>query len=97
MESKRGISSGSTIEGQLKACKLICILQDKDRKPARLVGKGDPGKYDFLGFCIRPVIREVNGRKLTLPGTFVSNSSKKEIREKFREMEIHKQRARSKR
>ena len=35
-------------------------------------------------------MREVNGRKLTLPRTFVSNSSKKGIREKFREMEIHK-------
>jgi len=49
-------------------------------------------KYDFLGFSIRPVRREVNGRWLLLPGTFVSQKSKKAIREKFRELEIHKRR-----
>jgi hypothetical protein len=36
-------------------------------------------------------MREVNERKLNLPGTFMSNSSKKGIREKFTEMEIYKQ------
>ncbi len=81
------------IEGRMKACKLT--LHPVKTKIVNLRGwseKRYPRKYDFLGFSIRPVMRELNGRKLTLPGTFVSNSSKKGIREKFRGMEIHKHR-----
>lgn len=51
-----------------------------------------PRKYNFLGFSIRPVMREINGRNILMPGTFVSISSKKAIRRKFSEMEIHKKR-----
>ncbi len=51
-----------------------------------------PRKYNFLGFSIRPVMREINGRNILIPGTFVSISSKKAIRRKFSEMEIHRKR-----
>ena len=51
-----------------------------------------PRKYNFLGFSIRPVMREINGRNILMPGTFVSISSKKAIRRMFSEMEIHKKR-----
>lgn len=51
-----------------------------------------PRKYDFLGFSIRPVHRQVEGRKMTLPGTFVSLKSKQAIRAKFKEWELHKRR-----
>jgi group II intron reverse transcriptase/maturase len=51
-----------------------------------------PRKYDFLGFTMRPVMREINGRRLLMPGTFVSASSKTSIRKKFKELAIHKRR-----
>lgn len=51
-----------------------------------------PRKYDFLGFTLRPVMREIKGRWLLMPGTFVSSASKTSIRKKFMEMEIHKRR-----
>jgi RNA-directed DNA polymerase len=51
-----------------------------------------PRKYNFLGFTIKPVMRELKGRKMLLPGTFVSIQSKTMIRKKFKEMEIHKRR-----
>jgi hypothetical protein len=38
------------------------------------------------------VMREISGRRMLLPGTFVSGASKTFIRNKFRDMEIHKRR-----
>ncbi len=35
-------------------------------------------------------MREVNGKWMLLPGSFTSQKFKKAIREKFKEMEIHK-------
>ena len=81
------------IEQRMKTCKLT--LHPEKTKIVNLRGWSEQHyarKYDFLGFCIRPVRRAVNGRWLLLPGTFVSQKSKKAIREKFREMEIHKRR-----
>jgi group II intron reverse transcriptase/maturase len=51
-----------------------------------------PRKYNFLGFTIKPVMRELKGKKMLLPGTFVSIQSKTMIRMKFKAMEIHKRR-----
>jgi RNA-directed DNA polymerase len=51
-----------------------------------------PRKYAYLGFSLRPMMRETSGRRMLLPGTFVSGVSKKSIRKKFRDMEIHKRR-----
>jgi hypothetical protein len=51
-----------------------------------------PRKYDFLGFTLRPVMREIHGRRILMPGTFVSSASKTSIKRKFRELEIHKRR-----
>ena len=81
------------IEQRMKTCKRT--LHPEKTKIVNLRGWSEQHyarKYDFLGFCIRPVRRAVNGRWLLLPGTFVSQKSKKAIREKFREMEIHKRR-----
>ena len=38
------------------------------------------------------VLREISGRRILRPGTFVSSASKTSIRRKFRELEIHKRR-----
>lgn len=81
------------IDSRMKSCKLS--LHPEKSKIINLRGKSAtryPRKYDFLGFSIQPVQREVNGRLLLLPGTFASQKSKKAIREKFRELEIHKRR-----
>lgn len=81
------------IDSRMKSCKLS--LHPVKSKIVNLRGKSAiryPRKYDFLGFSIQPVLREVNGRLLLLPGTFASQKSKKAIREKFRELEIHKRR-----
>lgn len=81
------------IDQRMRACKLT--LHPAKAKIVNLGGHSEKQyhrKYDFLGFSIRPVSRKVkNGRRL-LPGIFVSNSSKKAIREKFRELAIHKYR-----
>lgn len=90
---KQAIFMLKEISARMKACKLS--LHAEKTKIVNLRGKAEkryPKKYDFLGFSIRPVCREVNGRKLTLPGTFVSQKAKQAMREKFRQMEIHKQR-----
>jgi hypothetical protein len=81
------------IEQRMKTCKLT--LHPEKTKIVNLRGRSEKRyarKYDFLGFSIRPVRRELNSRWLLLPGTFVSQKSKKAIREKFRELEIHKRR-----
>lgn len=78
---------------RMSACKLT--LHPDKTKIVNLRGQSEqqyPRKYDFLGFSIRPVMREVKSGRRFLPGIFVSNSSKKAIRAKFRELEIHKRR-----
>ncbi|MDQ3534168.1 MAG: reverse transcriptase domain-containing protein [Bacteroidota bacterium] len=79
------------IDQRMRACKLT-LHSDKTRI-VNLRGHSEkryPRKYDFLGFSILPVMREVKGGRRFLPGIFVSNSSKKAMREKFRELDIHK-------
>jgi len=49
-----------------------------------------PRRYNFLGFAIKPVMPDVKGKKMLLPGTFVGIQSKTIIRMKFKAMEIHK-------
>ncbi len=90
---KQALFMMRAIDQRMKNCKLT--LHPEKTKIVNLRGQAEKRysrKYDFLGFSIRPVRREVNGRWLLLPGTFVSRKSKKAIREKFRELEIHKRR-----
>jgi hypothetical protein len=78
---------------RMAACGLM--LHPKKTRIVNLCGrrtKHYPRKYDFLGFTLRPVLREINGRRLLMPGTFVSIASKTTMRRKFRELEIHKRR-----
>lgn len=81
------------IDQRMRACKLT--LHPDKTKIVNLRGQSEKRyarKYDFLGFSIRPVMREVKGGRRLLPGIFVSNNAKKAIREKFRQMDIHKRR-----
>jgi group II intron reverse transcriptase/maturase len=75
-----------SIRQRMQVCGLK-LHPDKTRI-VNLRGKSEkryPRKYDFLGFSIQPVMRKVNNRLMLLPGTFVSQSSKKAIRTKFNE------------
>jgi group II intron reverse transcriptase/maturase len=81
------------IRERMSACGLT--LHPAKTRIVNLRGKSEkryPRKYDFLGFTLRPVIREIKGRWLLMPGTFVSSASKTSIRRKFRDLEIHKRR-----
>ena len=81
------------IEERMSACGLT--LHPLKTRIVNLRGKSEkryPRKYDFLGFTLRPVMREIRGRRILMPGTFVSCASKTSIRRKFRELEIHKRR-----
>lgn len=81
------------IDQRMRTCKLN--LHPDKTKIINLRGQSEkqyPKKYDFLGFSIRPVWRAVKGGYRLLPGIFVSNKAKKAMREKFRELEIHKRR-----
>ena len=78
---------------RMRTCKLT--LHPAKTKIVNLRGHSEnryPRKYDFLGFSIRPVMRQVKGGRRLLPGIFVSNTAKKAMRQKFREMQIHKRR-----
>lgn len=82
-----------TIDKRLMACKLS--LHPEKTKIVNLRGfskKKYPRGYDFLGFTIRPAWRKIGERFLLLPNTFISKKSRKSVRQKFREMEIHKRR-----
>ena len=81
------------IRERMSACGLT--LHPAKTRIVNLRGKSEkryPRKYDFLGFTLRPVMREIKGRWLLMPGTFVSSASKTSIRRKFRDLEIHKRR-----
>jgi group II intron reverse transcriptase/maturase len=81
------------IREPMTACGLT--LHPAKTRIVNLRGKSEkryPRKYDFLGFTLRPVMREINGRGLLMPVTFVSSASKTCIRRKFRELEMHKRR-----
>ena len=81
------------IRERMSACGLI--LHPAKTRIVNLRGKSEkryPRKYDFLGFTLRPVMREIKGRWLLMPDTFVSSASKTSIRRKFRDLEIHKRR-----
>lgn len=81
------------IRERMKACGLT--VHPAKTRIVNLRGKSDrryPRKYDFLGFTLRPVMREINGRWILMPGTFVSSASKTAIRRKFKELDIHKRR-----
>lgn len=90
---KQALFMLSAIRRRFEECKLT--VHPEKTKIVNLRGqsmKRYPRKYDFLGFSIRPVLREVKTRRMLLPGTFVSQAAKKSIREKFRSMELHKRR-----
>lgn len=81
------------IDLRMRTCKLS--LHPDKTKIVNLRGRSQKQyskKYDFLGFSIRPVWRAVKGGYRLLPGIFVSNNAKKAMREKFRELKIHKRR-----
>lgn len=81
------------IRERMSACGLT--LHPAKTRVVNLRGKSEkryPRKYDFLGFTLRPVMREIKGRWVLMPGTFVSSASKTSIRRKFRDLEIHKRR-----
>jgi len=81
------------IRERMVACGLT--LHPVKTRIVNLRGKSEkryPRKYDFLGFTLRPVMREISGRRILMPGTFVSCASKTSINRKFRELEIHKRR-----
>lgn len=81
------------IDHQMRTCKLDVHPDKTNTLNLRCHSeKQYPRKYDFLGFSIRPVMREVKGGRRLLPGIFVINSSKKAIREKFKDLGIHKRR-----
>jgi hypothetical protein len=81
------------IRERMTACGLTlhpektCIVNLRGKSEKRY-----PRKYDFLGFTLRPVMREINDRWKLMPGTFVSSASKTAIRRKFKGLEIHKRR-----
>jgi group II intron reverse transcriptase/maturase len=81
------------IRERMTACGLTlhpektCIVNLRGKSEKRY-----PRKYDFLGFTLRPVMREINDRWILMPGTFVSGASKTAIRRKFKGLEIHKRR-----
>ncbi len=82
-----------SIRYRMNSCGLT--LHPKKTQIVNLRGHSElryPRKYNFLGFTIRPVMRELKAKKMLLPGTFVSIESKTMIRRKFKEMEIHKRR-----
>ncbi len=81
------------IDQRMRACKLT--LHPDKTKIVNLRGHSEKRyarKYDFQEFSIHPVMREVKGGRRFLPGIFVSNNAKKAMREKFRELEIHRHR-----
>jgi RNA-directed DNA polymerase len=81
------------IRERVSACGLT--LNPVKTRIMNLRGKSEnryPRKYDFLGFSLRPVMRAISGRRMLMPGTFVSSVSKTSIKRKFRELEIHKRR-----
>ncbi len=49
-----------------------------------------PKGVDFLGFTIKPGAYKHNGEVFGMPGISVSQKSKNAIRQKFRDMNIHK-------
>lgn len=78
---------------RMSACGLT--LHQLKTRIVNLRGKSEkryPRKYDFLGFTLRTMMREINGRRILMPGIFVSSASKTSIKRKFRELEIHKRR-----
>ena len=78
---------------RMSACGLT--LHPLKTRIVNLRGKSEkryPRKYDFLGFTLRPVMREICGRRILMPGPFMSSASKTSIRRNFRELEIHKRR-----
>lgn len=90
---KQSLYMLNRIRERMEACGLK--LHPVKAKVVNLRGwseKRYPRSYDFLGFTLRPVMRKVTGRMILFPGTFVSIKSKTAIREKFREMSIHKRR-----
>lgn len=81
------------IEKRMNTCKLE--LHPIKTKIVNLRGDAIakyPKKYDFLGFTIKPAMRNVNGKCMLLPGSFVSIKSKTAMLEKFKAIEIHKRR-----
>jgi RNA-directed DNA polymerase len=79
------------VRQRMKTCFLE--LHPEKTKIVNLRGWSDtkyPRKYDFLGFTIKASMQTIKGKRMLLPGTFVSIKSRTSILGKFREMQIHK-------
>lgn len=78
---------------RLRKCKLM--LHPEKTKIVNVRGisvKKYPKSYDFLGFTIRPHWCKVNGKLMLMPSIFMSRKAKISVLEKFKELNIHKQR-----
>jgi len=78
---------------RLRKCKLM--LHPEKTKIVNVRGisvKKYPKSYDFLGFTIRPHWCKVNGKLMLMPSIFISRKTKISVLEKFKELNIHKQR-----
>ena len=90
---KQAIFVLKQIEVRLRECNLT--LHPEKTKLVNLRGRSEkkyPKGYDFLGFTIRPHWSKINGRLLLMPSIFMSNKSKSRVLEKFKELNLHKQR-----
>lgn len=90
---KQAIFMHRQIEQRLSACRLQ--LHPVKTRIVNLRGysaKRYPGKYDFLGFTIRPAMVNLKGKCKLMPGIFVSTKSRTAMLEKFKALEIHKRR-----
>ena len=90
---KQAIFVLKQISVRLRKCKLM--LHPEKTKIVNVRGisvKKYPKSYDFLGFTIRPHWCKVNGKLMLMPSIFISRKTKISVLEKFKELNIHKQR-----
>ena len=81
------------INKRMESCKLS--LHPEKSKIVNLRGfseKKYPKGFDFLGFTIRPSSFKFKDKVKTIPSVFVSQKSKNSLMEKFRKLNVHKQR-----
>jgi group II intron reverse transcriptase/maturase len=76
---------------RMQGCKLD--LHPEKTRIVNLRGKSEkryPKRFDFLGFTIKPRSFKFKNNIGTIPGIYVSRKSKTRIKQKFRDMHIHK-------
>jgi hypothetical protein len=79
------------IQGRMAECKLsLHPLKTQIINLRGYAQKRYPKGFDFLGFTVRPESFKFKDRIKAVPGIFVSQKSKTNITQKFRELNIHK-------